>query len=741
MTKLTLLLLLCCPGALWATVASAQNASRVGSLLDSVVPAAMAAERIPGAVVTVVSGGRVIFSKGYGFADLETRRPMTDSTIIRIGSISKVMTATAVMQLVDRGRIQLDSNVNAYLRDLRIRTRYRAPTTVRHLLTHTAALDEIRPGPLADDEGSLLPLREYLRPRLIQYAPPGKATAYSTYGISLAGVIVEDVAGVPFERYLVDSIWRPLGMTRTSITIPATMRSRVATPYDVEGDSAVRAPWEWYHTTPASSVNSTAEDMARFMIAQLAGRSAVMSERTTREMQREQITMHPMLPGWGLGWQQIRRGGDERGVQHGGDVAGFSSMLTLLPGRKLGVFVVSHREGSELRHTVTRAVLDRLAPARDPATATRPVSMHPSREAAARAAARYAGHYRANIVCHSCANPRRMTEIDVVPNQDGTLSAFNGKFVEVSPRFFRSEDGSRRFGFHEDSLGRVTHLTVGSWQVLERVPMTGSSVDSASIRATVLDYVDGWYTGDAARMERAVHPDLAKRIWSPDPERGRSRLENQTAMTLVQGTRRGWGRETPDSLRRREIEILEIFGNAASTRARMTDWIDLMHLARVNGEWKIVNVLWEYAYPERGDHPVTSNGGVPHVVRAPPQNPALRAEIQAMNDSMVAAFNSGDMLAVARFYSDDARVDGERGELVRGREDVDTYWTGIRNAKSWKLDVIEVGGHPDNPYQIGRSTLVTGGPDGDRTSIVEFLAIWRREPDGTLRMVVDYYRF
>ena len=659
---------------------------------------------------------------------------MTDSTIVRIGSISKVMTAVAVSQLADRGRVALDSGVNAYLRDLRIRSRYRTPTTVRHLLTHTAALDEIRPGPMADGEATVQPLREYLRSRLVQYAPPGAATAYSTYGMSLAGVIVEDVSGLPFERYLVDSIWRPLGMTRTSITIPDALRAQTAIPYDVEGDSAVRAPWEWYHTTPASSVNSTALDMGRFMIAQLAGRSAILSERMTREMQREQVTMHPMLPGYGLGWQQIRRGSDERGVQHGGDVAGFSSLVTLLPARNFGVFVAGHREGSDLRYTVTRAVLDRFALVRDPNAATRPVSMHASREAASRAVARYVGHYRANIVCHSCASPRPVAEVDVVANQDGTLSAFNGRFVEVSPRFFRSEDGSRRFGFREDSLGRITHLTFGSWQVLERVPMVGSAVDSARIRAAVLDYVDGWYTGDAARMERAVHSDLAKRIWRPDP----NRMENQTAMTLVQGTRRGWGKETPESLRRREIEILEIFGNAASARARMSDWIDLMHLARVNGEWKIVNVLWEFAYAERGERPTAA---VSPVLRAPVQNPALRAEIQAVNDSMVAAFNSGDLRAVARFYADDARIDGERGELVEGRAAVDKYWMDIRDAKSWKLDVIDVGGPADHPYQVGRSTLVTTGPNGDRTSVVEFLVVWRREPGGNLRMVVDYYRY
>jgi uncharacterized protein (TIGR02246 family) len=123
------------------------------------------------------------------------------------------------------------------------------------------------------------------------------------------------------------------------------------------------------------------------------------------------------------------------------------------------------------------------------------------------------------------------------------------------------------------------------------------------------------------------------------------------------------------------------------------------------------------------------------------QKPSLRAEIQAVNDSMVAAFNTGNLLAVARFYTDDARVDGERGEVVQGRAAIDRYWTGIRNAKSWKLEVIEVGGHRDHPYQIGRSTLVQSGPEGERTSVVEFLGIWRRDSKGGLRLAVDYYRY
>jgi len=451
----------------FARLGLAQQPAEVAALLDSVVPAAMRAEHIPGAVVSVVSDGRVVFAKGYGLAQLDPPRAMTESTIVRIGSISKVMTAVAVAQLADRGRIRLDADVNQYLRDIKVPMRYQAPLTPWHLLTHTAALDEIRPGTQAGTKEKLESLRDFLRPRLVRYAPPGTATAYSTYASTLGGLLVEDVSGQSFETYLVHNVWRPLGMMHTSIDIPESHRHLVAVPYDVENGKPVRAPWEWYHTTPASSVNSTAIDMARFMNAQLSAGSPIMSERMTREMHREQITMHPNLPGYGLGWQQLARADGERGVQHGGDVAGFSSLVTLLPGRKFGIFVAGHREGSDLRFTVTRVVLDRLFPVRS--VAKPPVSMHPSQAAAARHLKRYAGRYRANIVCHSCRNPRPVAEIDVVANSDGTLSAFGARFLEVSPRFFRSQDGERRFGFREDSRGRITHLTVGSWQVLERV--------------------------------------------------------------------------------------------------------------------------------------------------------------------------------------------------------------------------------------------------------------------------------
>lgn len=119
-----------------------------------------------------------------------------------------------------------------------------------------------------------------------------------------------------------------------------------------------------------------------------------------------------------------------------------------------------------------------------------------------------------------------------------------------------------------------------------------TAADSAGIRQAALDYIEGWYEGNAERMERAVHPDLAKRIINAD-QRGRSVLGHQSAMTLVQNTRRGGGKETPVAERRTDVRILDTFGNTASVRVDADRWIDYLHIAKWNGRWVIINVLWE----------------------------------------------------------------------------------------------------------------------------------------------------
>ncbi len=117
----------------------------------------------------------------------------------------------------------------------------------------------------------------------------------------------------------------------------------------------------------------------------------------------------------------------------------------------------------------------------------------------------------------------------------------------------------------------------------------------------------------------------------------------------------------------------------------------------------------------------------------------LRREIEAANQAMVAAFNRGDLFGVARYYADDARIMGPRGELVQGRANIDRYWTGIKNPKSWALEVFEVGGSRDDAWQLGRSTLVSGAPGQEGTYVTDFIVLWRRQADGRLRIYIDMY--
>jgi hypothetical protein len=117
--------------------------------------------------------------------------------------------------------------------------------------------------------------------------------------------------------------------------------------------------------------------------------------------------------------------------------------------------------------------------------------------------------------------------------------------------------------------------------------------EEAAIKRAALDYAEGWYEGSPERMERALHPELAKRIVRTDAKTGRSRIEQMSALTLINGVRAGYGKSTPVAEQLKDVTILDVYGSTASVKVVMSEWIDYLHLARWNGEWKIVNVLWE----------------------------------------------------------------------------------------------------------------------------------------------------
>lgn len=215
---LVLLAILCSP----EPRAEGIDAKELEKLVDGVMAAEMKRQQIPGAAFVLVQNGRVVLAKGFGAADVEKKtRVRADWTIFPIGSVTKVFTATAVVQLADRGKLDLDADVNPYLRRVRVPATYDAPVTARHLLTHTGGFDELRGRLLQSTRERVEPLSEFLESRLVRIRPPGAMTAYSSFGMTLAGLVVEDVTGMSYERYLKRNVWDPLGMSRTSVEVPS----------------------------------------------------------------------------------------------------------------------------------------------------------------------------------------------------------------------------------------------------------------------------------------------------------------------------------------------------------------------------------------------------------------------------------------------------------------------------------------------------------------------------------------
>ena len=441
------------------------DSAELSAFVDSIVRREMAAQHILGAAFVYVSRGRVIYRKGYGVANADRNTPVDpDSTLFRIGSISKLVTATALVQLADRGRIALDADVNRYLRTVTVPHSFPAPVTPAHLLTHTAGFDEIRPGTQADAETNVVSLGDFLRSRLVRVRPPGSILEYSTYGITLAGLLIEQVSGLPFEEYLRANIWRPLGMTRTGIALAPALRAHLAAGYEFANGRFVEQRYEWYHTTPASAVNATPSDMGRFLLAHLGdgaiGSARILSASAARDMRETHARGHPDVPGMAYGFFEADYGG-VRIVEHFGAVAGVTSALVLFPDDGSGFFVASHGESSTLRDSVKLAIVRRYH--------ARPTVPPPAMALSAEEAARFVGTYRWNAYCHACGRPAPTRGPRVDHNADGTLSFAGQRWTRTGPFLFHRIDGARTLGFRADSAGRITHLFIDGPLTFEHV--------------------------------------------------------------------------------------------------------------------------------------------------------------------------------------------------------------------------------------------------------------------------------
>lgn len=335
--------------------------SEVERLLDRVIAAQLAAEGIAGAAVAVVADGRVVAVKGYGMANFDAGAAVDpERTLFRVGSISKLFVWTAVMQLVEQGRLDLDADVNRYL-DFEIPNRLHGraakggagPITLKHLMSHSAGFEDVPADLFHLHQEQALPLGQYIRTHIpARVFPPGEVSSYSNYGSALAGYIVERVSGMPFEKYVEQFIFSPLQMTRSTFRQPVDpgLAEDVASGYRwadgqfIEGDFV-------YALGPAGGMSGTAADMARFMLAHLQGGMLdgrrILSDESARRMHAPLFAQHPAVDGMAHGFLEQTYNG-RRVLSHMGSVLIFNSGLYLLPEANVGLFV-SYNGGSHLQ--------------------------------------------------------------------------------------------------------------------------------------------------------------------------------------------------------------------------------------------------------------------------------------------------------------------------------------------------------------------------------------------------------
>lgn len=309
---------------------------------------------IPGVVFIFVQGDEVIYAEGYGFANLEQKTPMdAANTVVRIGSISKSFVATAVMQLVEEGKLDLNADVNQYLTAFQLEDTHPEPVTLAHLLTHTAGFED-PPYVTSVDPATIRPLREYLSANMPPRThAPGEAYIYCSHGYDLAALIVEEVSGVPFVEYMEQNIFKPLGMEHTRYLLSPPMPENLATGYFYKKGSFLQKsvqipqPMDYDNSYPSGSMVSTASDMAHFLTAQLQGGCyngvCILRPETIAQMHEAQVPTSREGQIAAFGFVEWSLAGHPL-LGHSGAIKGFGDMLEFFPEQGFGYFISFNEE-------------------------------------------------------------------------------------------------------------------------------------------------------------------------------------------------------------------------------------------------------------------------------------------------------------------------------------------------------------------------------------------------------------
>jgi len=449
------------------------------AFFDGLVPLQMERSDVAGATVLVMKDGTELLKKGYGYSDITKKsRIDPDTSMFRLASISKLFTWVAVMQLSEQGKLDIDVDVNKYL-DFPIAPAFNKPITLRNLMTHTGGFEEVVHDIIFLNPKKAHSLRDFMmQNQPHRMYPPGEIPAYSNYGVGLAGYIVERVSAEPFEQYVSEHIFLPLGMKHSSFNEPMTAE---LAPYVSDGYRATTEKpaigFEIFNPAPAGGISSAAGDMEKFALALLNGGELdghrILKTETRDAMWTRQFGTSDALPPQCMGFYQTWRN-NLHFVGHDGDLIAFHSMFLLEPTQKLVLFVSYNSAGSAQRNRAE--LLDGFADRYFPAYTPRAVQSVPA-ERLKDIAGNFQSTRRADSTKLAIGNPAAQSIFSV--DKDGVLTidtakdlrGHTRKWKPIGKDLWQVEGEQARLFAIRDSSGKIVRVAVTFPGVqLQRVP-------------------------------------------------------------------------------------------------------------------------------------------------------------------------------------------------------------------------------------------------------------------------------
>ncbi len=478
------------------TYGNISDPEELEAFMDDYLAEQMAEYHIPGVVITFVKDGEVFFSKGYGYADMENQTPMdTEETLLTTASLGKAFSAVGVLQQYERGAIDLHEDIRPYITDFQLQTNFDEALTFANLLTHTDGFEARMIGVAAQDQEGLIPLGELIETYTpTQLYPPGQYMTYGDFAATLAGYVVQEVSGIPFEEYMKSNILSPLGMADSTFDqrLSDEMVARLATGYDYADGEYHAVPVFYVRSAPAGGLRTTAADMNAFMLALLNGGeyqgARILDEATAQMMFSQQFAPDPKMAGITYGLFEHFEN-DQRVLLRDGDGVGTRSRMVLFPEQDMGFFISYNSGDSNLRLDIVSAILDHYYPV-DGTPAPLPVDDYQARTKL------FAGTYRplqADVTSFGKSMYFFSQLVEIQSTDEGYLSiaaagmggeessvmgGFEGTslWVEVEPLYFEQVDGKGKLSFVQSESGEIIQMISGQGyhSTFTKLPWYGS---------------------------------------------------------------------------------------------------------------------------------------------------------------------------------------------------------------------------------------------------------------------------